>query len=113
MNLTVQPDCRPEINLTFLQRMCNAMCMSLYKYGRIGDAYPHKVDAIATLKKRLELYEETGNLEWLVDVANMAMIEYTLPAHKEAHYAATDSKDSPGRKFHGELDSSKRNNKEI
>jgi hypothetical protein len=54
------------------------------------------VDAIASLKKRLKKYEETGNTEWLVDIANFAMIEYMYPQHEQAHFRATDSHESPG-----------------
>lgn len=104
---------RTEVSASFLQRMANAMGMSFFKYGAVKDAYPHKIDAIASLKKRLELYEQTGNQEYLVDVANFAMIEYMEPRHPNAHYDAGDSNKSPGRKFIGEIDFSTRNNKEI
>ena len=54
------------------------------------EAYPHKVDAIASLRKRLHLYEETGNAEYLVDVANFAMIEFMHPSHEAYHDYPTD-----------------------
>jgi hypothetical protein len=83
----------------------NAMCVSRFKYGLLTDAYPHRVDAVASLKRLLELYEfgdvsrgiKPGTTEYLVDVANFAMIEFMLPRHPEAHYQATDSSGSPGR----------------
>lgn len=40
---------------------------------------------------------EPGNAEYLVDAANMLMIEFMHPAHPKAHYTATDSAGSPGR----------------
>jgi hypothetical protein len=73
------------------------MGVSFFKYGPVADAYPNRVDAIASLQKRLDRYAETGNTEWLMDVANFAMIEWMHPRHREAHFRATDSHESPGR----------------
>jgi len=86
-----------EVLRQFLQGMADRMTVSFHKYGPIEQAYPQDVDAIASLEKRLERYRETGNIEWLMDIANFAMIEFMLPRHPEAHYRPTDSKESPGR----------------
>lgn len=66
------------------------MAVSYHKYGPVKEAYPHKVNAVATLKQRLDLYEKTGNADYLVDVANMAMIEFMHPAHPDFHDKPTD-----------------------
>src|SRR5690349_4191389 len=79
-----------EFSARFVKLMYNAMGVSFHKYGLVKDAYPERVDAIASLKKRLEKYEADGNTEWLVDVANFAMIEFMLPRHPEAHFKGTD-----------------------
>ena len=55
-----------------------------------------KKNAIKSLRERLKLYLYTGNTEWLIDVANCAMIEYMHPTHKKAHFRATSSEESPG-----------------
>lgn len=86
-----------EFSVPFLQGMVNRMAVSYHKYGPISQGYPADVDAIASLRMRLERYEEDGNTEWLMDVANFAMIEFMLPRHPEAHYRPTDSRESPGR----------------
>ena len=93
-----------EFSGEFVQGMADRMAVSFCKYGRVAEAYPSRVDAIASLRKRLERYEETGNTEWLMDVANFAMIEFMRPRHPKAHFRPTDSKESPGRKWHGEVD---------
>lgn len=62
---------KTEFSEQFVQLMKNRMIVSYHKYGPLVEGYPSKVDAIASLKKRLEKYEETGNSEWLVDVANL------------------------------------------
>lgn len=88
---------RQETSRKFHQLMDNAMMISLFKYGKVGDAYPEKVDALESLIDRFNKYEATGNAEYLVDVANFAMIEFMHPANPKAHYQATDSDGSPGR----------------
>lgn len=89
-----------EFSADFLQYMLNRMTVSYHKYGRVVDAYPDKVDAIKSLLVRLKKYEESGNTEWLVDVANFCMIEFMRPSHANAHFQATDSTVSPGRVFY-------------
>jgi len=85
-----------EFSDEFVQGMYDRMAMSFFKYGPVAKGYPDKVDAIASLKVRLERYAETGNTEWLMDVANFAMIEFMRPRHPKAHFRGTDS-DSTGR----------------
>jgi len=92
----------------FHERMRQAMTVSFHKYGPVKDAYPHKVSAIASLKKRLALYEETGNADYLVDVANFAMIEFMLPAHESFHDKPTDG--GEGRTWHSGGRSTERRN---
>ena len=82
----------------FHDRMRNAMSVSFHKYGPVKQAYPHKVSAIRSLKDRLRRYEETGNADYLVDIANFAMIEFMLPAHELFHDKPTDG--GEGRVWH-------------
>lgn len=103
-----------EVSEEFIQGMRNRMAMSYFKYGAVRDAYPHKVSALESLRKRLANYEETGNTEWLMDVANFAMIEFMCPAHHRAHFRATDSKESPGRAaFDTGFEGTPKSNKEL
>lgn len=86
-----------EFSEQFLAGMVARMGMSFHKYGRVAEAYPDNIDALASLRERLSKYRATGNTEWLMDVANFAMIEFMYPRHDNAHFEATDSVDSPGR----------------
>ena len=72
--------------------------MSHYKYGWVKDCYEtfKTADAMKSLQMRIEKYLDTGNTEYLCDVANFAMIEYMYPQHRKAHYKSTDSSESPG-----------------
>ena len=74
----------------------NRIVVSHYKYGWMSDTYPELAQAYKCAKERLELYEKSGNLEYLVDAANFCMIEFKHPAIPGAKMIATDSDKSPG-----------------
>lgn len=87
---------KTEFDMGFVDKMQSAMALSFYKYGLLSAGVPEKTDSMKSLQKRLVKYMETGNVEWLVDVANFAMMEYMHPAHPRAHYRPTDSHETPG-----------------
>jgi hypothetical protein len=81
----------------FINGMQNRIVQSHYKYGWMSDTYPTILaSAIGSLDKRLELYKQTGNREYLMDIANFAMIEYMYPQHPKAHFRVVPSEESPG-----------------
>jgi plasmid replication initiation protein len=96
-NTSIESILKTQISDQFLKGMVARMEMSFFKYGDVRDAYPGKMDAIASMQQRLKKYEETGNTEFLMDVANFAMIEFMFPRKEGAFFAATDSDQSPGR----------------
>jgi len=109
-----QPVPQSEFSEQFVQGMRARMAVSYFKYGPLANAYPGKVSAVESLKVRLEKYAETGNTEYLIDVANFAMIEFMRPAHPGAHYSPKDSDDSPGRSAYDTfLESTTRSNSEL
>lgn len=69
------------------------MIMSYYKYGPLKDNYGNYkcMNAIENLKIRLDKYLETGNTEYLCDVANFAMLEFMHPSIDGAKYIPTDN----------------------
>ena len=71
----------------------NMMIMSYYKYGPLKDNYDKYkcMKAIDNLKIRLDKYLETGNTEYLADVANFAMLEFMHPSIEGAKYTPTDN----------------------
>lgn len=89
-----------EFSANFLQAMLDRMLMSYFKYGKVSEGFPRKVDALATLRSKLEEYERTKNTEMLVDVANYAMIEFMHPKLEGAHYTPREA--SKGRIWNGE-----------
>lgn len=80
----------------FVEKMRNAIEMSYYKYGNARKTYPELAQAYKCIQERLDLYLKTHNTEYLVDVANFAMLEFKFPAFDDAKYRPTDSDGSPG-----------------
>ena len=75
----------------------NRVEVSFYKYGPAKDNFSTgNVHAIPTLERCLQKYKDTGNTEYLCDLANYAMFEFMFPQHPKAHFRATDSSESAG-----------------
>ena len=62
----------------------------------MSDTYPELAQAAKCIQERLDLYNKTHNLEYLVDIANFAMLEYKHPSYPDASYTPQDSDKSPG-----------------
>lgn len=111
---TLDTGCPPsEFSKSFIVGMLDRMGVSFHKYGPLKKAYPDKVSAIESLKQRLDRYEQDGNTEWLMDVANFAMIEFMAPAHPSAHFSPQDSDTSPGRVGHNGRKSRRTNDDQV
>lgn len=80
----------------FISKMKNAIEMSHYKYGWASKTYPELAQARKCIQERLDLYNKTHNKDYLVDIANFAMLEYLYPSYADAKYTPTDSDQSPG-----------------
>lgn len=82
-----------EYSDTFDEIRKKMMVMSYFKYGPLKDNYgTYKcMDALGNLELRLQKYKETGNTEFLADIANFAMIEFMNPSVPGASYQPTDS----------------------
>lgn len=79
----------------FIRLMQNRMWMGYFRYGHIFDPAARRWDNIASAKKRLETYMKTGNLECLVDVANLCMLEFVkgprgLGSHPDPNWNPVD-----------------------
>lgn len=85
-----------EYSVEFDMRRQNAILVSYHKYGPSKENFKKgMVDAIGSLKKNLKKFEETGNTEYLIDIANYAMFRYMYPQGNES-YRPTDSNESAG-----------------
>ena len=69
---------------------------SYFKYGKASRNFATgNVDAIGSLEKCLEKFKESGNTEYLCDIANYAMFRFMFPKKGE-YFRHTDSDDSAG-----------------
>lgn len=85
-----------EYSTAFDEKRKNMVLQSYYKYGRAARNFnTGNVDAIGSLKKCLAKFEETGNTEYLCDVANYAMFRFMYPQNGE-YFKHTDSDESAG-----------------
>jgi hypothetical protein len=80
-------------NPGFLQAMINRCIVGYHRYGsfrKIGRHSKSDIPCLTRLKECVSKYQRTGNLEYLVDVANYAQGEFTSPAHPKAHFHPID-----------------------
>ncbi len=57
-----------------------------FRYGLFAEPQKRPTDRIASMRKRIDRYEQTGNLEALVDVANFALTEFVRSGHPKKHF---------------------------
>ena len=74
----------------FEQLMRNRMIMGAFRYGRLRSESKPVYDRMNSIRQRLPIYEATGNLEVLVDIANMALLEFVEGEHPNRHLKAVD-----------------------
>jgi hypothetical protein len=70
--------------------MRNRLIMGGLRYGGLGYEGKRQFNRIKAIGDRLKNYEETGNLEWLVDCANLCLLEYVEGRHPKRHFHAHD-----------------------
>ena len=86
-----------EYSYNFDTLRANRVVASFYKYGSAKANFSTgNVNALATMERCVEKYNETGNTEYLCDAANYLMFEFMYPQHPKAHFEATDSNGSAG-----------------
>lgn len=82
-----------EWSLEFEQLMRNRLLMGAFRYGtlEIKRKIGHKWDLIGAIEKKIKLYNDTGNTEYLVDIANYCLLEYECGVHPKKHFTALDN----------------------
>lgn len=84
---------RSEWSEHFERLMRNRMIIGAFRYGRLHDKMKPRFDRVSYIKTKLARYEETGNLEALVDVANLCLLEFEEGCHPKRHFKAMDATD--------------------
>lgn len=77
---------RSEWSPRFERLMRNRLVMGALRYGLIHARQKRPYNRVAGARKRLAQYADTGNLECLVDVANMALLEFEEGRHPTRHW---------------------------
>lgn len=72
----------------FERLMRNRLIMGALRYGPLGARGKPQYDRVASIKKRLDKYAADGNLEMLVDAANLALLEFVEGRHEKRHMRA-------------------------
>ena len=83
----------------FEEYMRNRLIMGALRYGCINKSGKSKYRRIDSIRQRLDLYDQTGNQEHLVDIANLCLLEFEEPNHDNAHWDSADEHD-----YHVEVD---------
>ena len=73
----------------FCSLMNNRMVMGRFRYGSRKQKATHPA-YIRAAKRRIELYEESGNTEHLVDAGNYLRMEFETPLHPNGHFKSVD-----------------------
>lgn len=81
---------KTEWSRQFERLMRNRLLMGAFRYGLIKNKGDQGYDMVGSLKSRLDMYERTGNMEYLADCANLALLEFEFPSHPKAHFNAID-----------------------
>lgn len=77
---------RSEWSADFEQLMRNRLVMGAFRYGKLGAQFKPQWDRMWSIAKRAAEYERTGNLELLVDIANLCLLEFVEGRHPNRHF---------------------------
>lgn len=66
------------------------LILGAFRYGFLGDPNKPQYDNVPDMIRRLNAYHETGNLEYLLDVANLCECEWADGKHPKRHYRPSD-----------------------
>ena len=81
---------KTEWSVEFETYMRNRLIMGAMRYGRLGAVNKPKYDCVSSMIKRLNKYKETGNKEFLIDVANICLVEFVECNHPNMHFESID-----------------------
>jgi len=87
-----------DFNPKFIEAMHNKMVVGFTKYGS-WKTNRCDVNIKANIDARWEAYQKTGNIEMLEDIANFAMLEWSLPLNPKAHRDGKDQTAPKIKKF--------------
>jgi len=79
-----------ERSAEFERLALNRRIMGALRYGLLGAPGKPRYDRVGDAIRRLREYADTGSLELLVDVANLALLEFVEGKHPKRHWSTKD-----------------------
>jgi len=79
-----------EWSIEFEAHMRKRLVMGAFRYGKLGEKNKPKYDRVNGISSHLSRYQRDGNLEHLVDIANIALCEFVEGEHPEKHFHSVD-----------------------
>lgn len=89
---------RTEWSPEFERLMRNRMILGAFRYGRLNAPGKAPYDRMPSIAKRALEYTRTGNLDLLLDVANLAMLEFEEGTHPNRHFDGEAHRDTVRRR---------------
>lgn len=74
----------------FERLMRNRLIMGAFRYGRFKSPGKGLHAHMESIIRRAAKYENDGNLEHLVDIANLALVEFAEGRHPKRHFHSQD-----------------------
>jgi hypothetical protein len=77
----------------FERLMRNRLLMGALRYGVLEEKRKRTKpwDLMGAVEKKIALYHETGNTEYLVDIANYCLLEFVCGKRPDKHFTALDN----------------------
>lgn len=79
-----------EWSIEFEKLMRHRLVMGALRYGKIHQLGKPRYDRVESIFKRLIKYSNTGNTEFLVDIANLCLLEFEEGIHSNKHFSSID-----------------------
>lgn len=79
-----------ERSNSFEQARSNRKILGAFRYGRLGADGKPQWNRVPDMIRRLTAYQSDGNLEHLVDVANLCECEWVEGEHPQRHFTPSD-----------------------
>jgi hypothetical protein len=88
--LTEQQMRKAEWCEKFEQYMRNRLLVGCFRHGKMARTTDTDYDRIGSVRERLDLHDNDGNMEHLVDVAALCMMEFVHGTHPNRHWNPLD-----------------------
>ncbi len=79
-----------EWSAGFMRLMIHRLTFGRYRYGRKSSSILREYEYVRSIYSRLDKYCKDGNLEHLIDIANLCMLEFEQGRHPKRHFRAID-----------------------